>query len=86
MSTISAVLCLIALALSPLIYAKMTKKYLALIKEKGSAEASDHRTLFEDYKADARSLRYVVIFLLRRYLMILVLTILPGYAQVQIMC
>ena len=80
-----AVLGLVALVLSPLIYYRMSKKYLAVIKEKGSAEASEHKTLFEDYKADARSLRYCVIFFLRRYLMILVLTTLPNYSYFQIL-
>ena len=47
-------------------------------------EEGRHAVLFQDYKSDVLSLRYIFIFFLRRYIMILVLVTLRNYILVQI--
>lgn len=47
-------------------------------------EEGRHAEIFQDYKPDPVSLRYIFIFFLRRYLMILVLVTMRNYTLMQI--
>ena len=49
---ICAILAVIALVLTPILNIWMSKKYLAVIKEKGDAESSAYKGLFEEYKTN----------------------------------
>jgi NADH:ubiquinone oxidoreductase subunit H len=46
---VCAILALIALILTPIMNIWMSRKYLAVIKEKGNADSSAYKEVFEEY-------------------------------------
>ena len=51
-------------------------------QEKTKLAENQFATYFKDFKPNKESLRYVTIFFARRYLMVLILTLLPKYRNV----
>ena len=49
---VCAILASIALILTPIVNIRMSRKYLAEIKEKGNADSSKYKTLYEEYKSN----------------------------------
>ena len=75
-STVLAFVSLFCLAIAPFLFFKITKKYLETVEQNGDPNSSPYVKLFNNYHANQRSLRYPSIFFLRRYLMLLMLTLL----------
>ena len=76
-----AFLTLIALVCAPVYMIREIKGYLS-----GEGNQLKRSQLFGGLKGDKSSLYYNVVFFSRRYLMILVLTLLPSNRNVQINC
>ena len=73
------------LAVAPCYLKKIQREYLELIEEGEEDSAlNQHHELFEDYRPNSSSLMYPIIFLLRRYGIIVVLITMPQlkYAQI----
>ena len=83
-STICAFLSLLALLLAPLYFVRVTGQHLRDVEEGKERMESRHAQLFAGYRLEAPALRYQMIFFLRRYFMLLILTLLPSQTQVQI--
>ena len=80
-----AFLSLILLLLMPIFFLKIRPTFLEAVREAGGdRSASRYAPLFEEYRVDKSALLYPVVFFLRRYLMIIILTTMPsvGFAQI----
>lgn len=89
---IIAYLSLLLLVLTPIYYLKNVYSYLKENKTPNKElsveekkEQKEQARLFEDYRPKFTALAYPVFFALRRYTIIIILTILPRYTYVQIM-
>lgn len=87
-SFVAATLCLLALFMAPFFYVRRSRAYLAEVQEEDAdpdeVRKRKEHLLFADYKPNRESMKYGVLFMLRRLGMILTLTVMPGlkYAQV----
>lgn len=74
---------LVSLVVAPIILFRITKMYLKMPKKRHSKWAP----MFSAYRKKAASMNYMIFFFLRRYCVLLVLTVLPlsGYFQIVIM-
>ena len=82
---VSAFITLIVLVLAPLYIKYLAQQYMQTIKKGKDKKESEHYELFESYRANEVSLLYPVIFFIRRFSMILVLTTMPGFKYAQIL-
>lgn len=82
---VSAFITLIVLVLAPLYIKYLAQQYMQTIKKGKDEKESEHYELFESYRANEVSLLYPVIFFIRRFSMILVLTTMPGFKYAQIL-
>ena len=83
-STSFAFLCLLGLAIAPIVFSRYVKKYLNDAKQLADPKLSKYAKLFQGYRVNKVALRYQIIFFLRRYFMLLILTQLPMYAMWQV--
>ena len=86
-STICAFLSLVLLFATPFIYYRMTRRYLKDIEAAdGKIENSQVQNdeMFSAYRANLTALNYPTIFLVRRYLMLLILTLTPTLSLLQV--
>ena len=83
-SIIFAILSIIGLILSPIYFARVINKYLDDAESADDPKESEHYNLFENYRVKKQALWYPIVFWLRRYSLILVLTLLNSNAQMQI--
>ena len=81
-----AVLSLICLILSLGYYAKLINVYLEESEIAGDRKESPLHSLFSVYRLKKEALRYPIVFFLRRYALILVLTLLSQFKMMQIAC
>ena len=75
-SFLFAIVSLVTLVICPFYYAKLIKRYLEEAKIAGDPAESDLHGLFGAFRLNRVALWYPNIFFLRRYLMILILTLL----------
>ena len=87
---ISAIMTLLLLLIAPVYYCSLVRKYLSDVdkpkhKRKVSKEEMEiQKKIFEDFYENGYSMCYPVAFTLRRYAVIIILTVMPGlkYAQI----
>ena len=84
-STIFACLSMIVLAFFPFYLRKLSKRFLEEKEISGDPKESAYYPLFEDYNARQDALYYPIVFFVRRYTLILGLTLLPTYKLQQIL-
>lgn len=86
-----ACICIMALLAAPFFLNRLINRHLKEIEESPTkdrqlaAEESQYYSLFEYFKPNKLALRYSIIFFTRRYVIILVLTVMPGFKYVQIL-
>ena len=78
-STGFAFISLFVLVVFPCYLNKLSKRFLEEAKIAGDPKESPYYPLFEDYNARKEALIYVIVFFLRRYALILGMTLLPTY-------
>lgn len=76
---VSAFITLTVLILAPLYIKYLARQYMQTIEKGKDKKESEHYELFKSYRANEVSLLYPVIFFVRRFSMILVLTAMPGF-------
>ena len=79
-STGSAYISLFVFVFAPFVYLKATKRHLKDVLKTGESPFMD---VFEDYKLEKRAMRYQLIFFLRRYTIIAILTSIPKFGALQ---
>lgn len=77
---LTAYISLFVLAVVPCYFMMIQRQYLKVVSVKGvEKKASEHHEFFEAYRSNTSSLMYPIFFLLRRYVMIIILTTMPGF-------
>ena len=76
---ITAFVSIVVLAVAPYYFKIIQKRFLKSVESGVDKKACEHHELFVDYRSNRDSLMYPIIFLLRRYEMIFVLTTMPGF-------
>ena len=84
-SLATAFITLFILAITPCYLKRISKEYSNQVTSGIDKKNSEHFELFEPYRTNSESLMYPVFFLMRRYQMILVLIVFPGYKYAQIL-
>lgn len=88
-STACAALGLLLLFLAPIYLYKVAARFMEYIimdMEVKQTELSPYSRLFEDYRPKLPAIRYPVVFFLRRYSILLAMTLLPFHKLLQIQC
>ena len=85
-STISAFLSLLALLFAPFFLLRLTRKYLRDVKavDKEDLKHVQNAKLFDNYRLNQMALLYSTLFFLRRYVMLLILTLFPTFGLTQV--
>lgn len=84
-SSVLAFLFILLLVLAPFVYRWLTVQHRKTFIRTGLASDSKYFALFENYREDHMSLRYGVYFFLRRYIIIILLIVMPNFSQTQIL-
>lgn len=74
-SLVFAFLSIIGLLVAPLLYFRLTRVYLRDLEKVKDPKLSKHFKLFEGVRTKKPALQYQIVFFLRRYLMLLILTL-----------
>lgn len=74
-STVCAILSLIGLCVAPVLYYRLTKKYLEEVELLLDPSVSKNYRLFNAFRVNKPALMYQIIFFLRRYTMLISLTL-----------
>lgn len=82
-SWLLSIVALVVMILAPILTWRLSQEYLKHLQE-GNEEKNETDELFEGYRANKAALIYPFVFFLRRYLMILILTVMPWskYSQI----
>ena len=84
-STSCAFVTLVCLSIAPLALIRITKTYVGEVLGMQDETQHRHYEMLGSYRPNRRSMLYSIVFFLRRYTVILVLTMLPGNALAQIL-
>ena len=84
-STSCAFFTLVCLVIAPIALIRVTKNYVGEVLELKDETEHRHYEMLGSYRPNRRSMLYSIFFFLRRYALILVLTLLPGNALAQIL-
>ena len=76
-STVSAFVALILLLMAPCVLTCIMTKYLREVKESKDRSTSKYNDLFSSFCLNAQSIAYLSVFFLRRYIVLVILTLMP---------